>query len=259
VAGRLRAGLGGSAMTGSMTLRVSKLSKHYGSGEGLVRAVDEVDLEVTGGESVVISGPSGCGKSTLLQLMGGLDLPSVGGVWVGSKRVDRMSERGRARLRRDRVGFVFQEFHLMEELTAVENVELPGLLAGESSRAARARAVQLLEQVGLTDRTRHLPSALSGGQKQRVAIARALMNRPAVLLADEPTGNLDSAAATEILRLFEGLRRGGQTLVVVTHDARTAAIADRMISMRDGTVVDQVSLSGATSTAQEILNAGSVE
>jgi putative ABC transport system ATP-binding protein len=246
-------------MSGPLALRVRGAAKHFGRGEGLVRAVDEVDLEVSEGEALVISGPSGCGKSTLLHLLGGLDLPSAGEVWVGDQRIDQMSERRRARLRRDRIGFVFQEFHLMEELTAVENVELSGLLAGQHSRAARARALDLLERVGLSDRARHLPSALSGGQKQRVAIARGLMNRPAVLLADEPTGNLDSAATTEILRLFDGLKANGQTLVVVTHDARTAATADRMISMRDGIFVDDVSLAGDSVSTLEILTAGTTE
>src|SRR4051812_9302796 len=187
----------------SAALRVIRLAKHYGKDEALIRAVDDVDLEVANGESVVVAGPSGCGKSTLLQLMGGLDLPTSGEVWVGDRRIDRTSERTRARLRRDHVGFVFQDFHLMDELTAVENVELPALLAGTPSRRARRTATALLDEVGLADRERHRPSELSGGQKQRVAIARALVNSPTVLLADEPTGNLDSAATTEVLRLFD--------------------------------------------------------
>lgn len=230
------------------------VSRSYGRGSGLVRAVDEVDLEISQGESVVISGPSGCGKSTLLHLLGGLDLPTSGEVWVAGRRIDTLSERARARLRRDLVGFVFQSFHLMEELTAVENVELPGLLAGLSGRQARARAEALLDRVGLTDRARHLPSALSGGQRQRVAIARALLNEPGVLLADEPTGNLDSGATTEVLRLFAELRAAGQTVVIVTHDARTAATADRVIDMRDGALVDEISLHDAGSDALTVLN-----
>jgi putative ABC transport system ATP-binding protein len=235
------------------------LAKHYGRGEALVRAVDDVDLEVAAGESVVVVGPSGCGKSTLLQLIGGLDVPTAGEVWVGETRVDHTSERTRARLRRHHVGFVFQEFHLMDDLSAVENVELPALLGGTSARRARSRALALLDDVGLADRARHRPAALSGGQKQRVAIARALVNRPTVLLADEPTGSLDSAATTEVLRLFDRLRRDGQTLVVVSHDQRTAAAADRMVSMRDGMLVDDVELSGTTSSAAEILSVGSRE
>ncbi|HET9842256.1 MAG TPA: ABC transporter ATP-binding protein [Nocardioides sp.] len=238
----------------SAAVRVVSLNKHYGRGETLIRAVDEVDLEVAAGESLVVVGPSGCGKSTLLQLMGGLDLPTAGEVWVGGLRIDRTSERARARLRRDHVGFVFQDFHLMEELTAVENVEFPALLAGTPTGQARRAATQLLDAVGLADRVRHRPAELSGGQKQRVAIARALVNRPTVLLADEPTGNLDSAATTEVLRLFDRLRADGQTLVVVSHDQRTAATADRMVSMRDGALVHEVALPSHTTTAAEILS-----
>ncbi len=222
------------------------LRKEYGSGEGLVRAVDEVDLEVARGESVAIMGPSGCGKSTLLHLLGGLDRPTAGELWLADRRIDRLSERGLAQLRRHDVGFVFQAFHLMDELTAQENVELPALLAGRSPRLARRRAAELLDQVGLADRAEHLPSALSGGQRQRVAIARALANEPQLVLADEPTGNLDSAATLEVLRLFEHLRTIGLTLVVVTHDERIAATADRLIAMRDGAFVDETRLVGGS-------------
>jgi putative ABC transport system ATP-binding protein len=172
------------------------LRKEYGSGEGLVRALDGVDLDVTRGEAVAVMGPSGCGKSTLLQLIGGLDRPSGGELTVAGQRVDQLSERALAHLRRDEIGFVFQAFHLMDELTAQENVELPALLAGCSPSHARARATALLEEVDLADRVRHLPAMLSGGQRQRVAIARALANDPEIVLDDEPTGNLDSAAAS---------------------------------------------------------------
>ena len=232
--------------TGASVLRARGLRKQYGKGEGLVRAVDDVDLDVASGETVAVMGPSGCGKSTLLHLLGGLDRPTAGELWLAGQRVDQMGERALARLRRDKVGFVFQAFHLMEELTAVENVELPALLAGRSPRAARRRATELLEQVGLADRARHLPSALSGGQRQRVAIARAMANDPALLLADEPTGNLDSEATLDVLRLFESLHAAGQTLVVVTHDARIAATADRLISMRDGEFIDETRLTGGS-------------
>jgi putative ABC transport system ATP-binding protein len=191
-------------------------------------------------------GPSGCGKSTLLHLLGGLDRPSGGEVSLNGRRIDNIGEKALARMRRTAVGFVFQAFHLMEELTAVENVELSALLAGRSPRAARRRAEELLEQVGLTDRAGFLPSALSGGQRQRVAIARALSNEPLVVLADEPTGNLDSAATLDVLQLVESLHESGQTLVIVTHDARIAATADRMISMRDGAFVDETRLTGGT-------------
>jgi ABC-type lipoprotein export system ATPase subunit len=222
------------------------LRKEYGSGEGLVRAVDTVDLDVARGETLAIMGPSGCGKSTLLHMVGGLDRPSAGELWLNGSRIDRLSERGLAKLRRHEVGFIFQAFHLMDELTAQENIELPALLAGRSPRESRRRARQLLDQVGLADRAVHLPSALSGGQRQRVAIARALANEPLLVLADEPTGNLDSAATLEVLRLFEDLHAGGLTLVVVTHDERIAATADRMISMRDGAFVDETRLTGGT-------------
>jgi putative ABC transport system ATP-binding protein len=227
-------------------LRTRGLRKHYGTGEGLVRAVDGVDLDVAPGETVAVMGPSGCGKSTLLHLLGGLDRPSGGEVWLAERRIDQLGEQALARIRRDDVGFVFQAFHLMEELTAVENVELSTLLAGRSPRTARRRATDLLERVGLADRATFLPSALSGGQRQRVAIARALSNEPLVVLADEPTGNLDSAATLDVLRLFETLHEAGQTLVIVTHDARIAATADRLISMRDGAFVDETRLTGGT-------------
>jgi putative ABC transport system ATP-binding protein len=228
-------------------LQAGGLRKHYGSGQALVRAVDGVDLAVAAGETVAVMGPSGCGKSTLLHLLGGLDRPSDGEVWLDGRRIDQAGERVLARLRRSAVGFVFQAFHLMDELTAVENVELPALLAGRSPRAARQQASELLERVGLADRAGFLPAALSGGQRQRVAIARALSNEPLVLLADEPTGNLDSAATLDVLRLFEALHDAGQTLVIVTHDERIAATADRLISMRDGAFVDEARLSGGTS------------
>jgi ABC-type lipoprotein export system ATPase subunit len=227
-------------------LRARGLRKEYGKDAGLVRAVDEVDLDVAQAETVAIMGPSGCGKSTLLHLLGGLDSPSAGELWLAGQRIDGMSERALARLRREAIGFVFQAFHLMDELTAVENVELPALLAGRSPRAARRRAADLLERVGLADRAKFLPSALSGGQRQRAAIARALANDPLVVLADEPTGNLDSEATLEVLRLFDTLHAAGQTLVVVTHDSRIAATADRLITMRDGAFIDETRLTGGT-------------
>ncbi|WP_166351374.1 ABC transporter ATP-binding protein [Phytoactinopolyspora limicola] len=227
-------------------LRAVGLCKKYGTGDGLVRAVDGVDLDVATGETVAVMGPSGCGKSTLLHLLGGLDRPSAGEAWLAGRRIDRLGERALARMRRTGVGFVFQAFHLMKELTVVENVELPALLDGRSPRTARTRAAELLDRVGLADRARFLPSALSGGQRQRVAVARALSNEPLVVLADEPTGNLDSAATADVLRLFEDLHESGQTLVIVTHDERIAATADRLISMRDGAFVDETRLTGGT-------------
>jgi ABC-type lipoprotein export system ATPase subunit len=231
---------------GSCVLRARGLRKEYGKETGLVRAVDGVDLDVATGETLAVMGPSGCGKSTLLHLLGGLDRPTAGQLQLAGQRIEKMTERALARLRRDAVGFVFQAFHLMDELTAVENVELPALLAGRSPRAARQRASGLLAQIGLADRAKFLPSALSGGQRQRVAIARALVSDPLVVLADEPTGNLDSEATLEVLRLFDSLHQAGQTLVIVTHDSRIAATADRLISMRDGAFVDETRLTGGT-------------
>ena len=229
----------------SAVVQVRGLSREHGRAQSLVRAVDEVDLDVPAGETLAVMGPSGCGKSTLLHLLGGLERPTGGEVWLAGQRIDTLSERALARLRRRSVGFVFQAFHLMEELSAAENVELPALLAGCSPRAARRRAAELLERVGLTGRARHLPSKLSGGQRQRVAIARALVNQPLVVLADEPTGNLDTAATLDVLRIFEELRSAGQTLVIVTHDERVAATADRLVSMRDGMFVDDTRLAGS--------------
>ena len=239
-------------------LSAQALCKEYGRGAALVRAVDEVTLTVKPGESVAVVGPSGCGKSTLLYLLGGLERPTAGSVRLGTSSLERLPETQLARLRRHQLGFVFQAFHLVDELSALENVELPALLAGASPRAARARARELLQQVDLEDRAEHLPSALSGGQCQRVAIARALANAPLLVLADEPTGNLDSAATTEVLRLFDQLRATGQTLITVTHDSRVAATADRQISMRDGAFVDETRLTGGTSRSlTEITGLGS--
>jgi putative ABC transport system ATP-binding protein len=235
-------------------LRTRGLAMDYGQGAGIVHALDGVDLDVTAGETLAVMGPSGCGKSTLLHVLGGLERPSSGEVWLDAGRIDGLSERALARLRRRAIGFVFQAFHLMDELTAVENVELPALLAGRSPGAARRRATELLERVGLTDRAGHLPSALSGGQRQRVAIARALSNEPLVVLADEPTGNLDSSATLDVLRLLDSLRCGGQTLLIVTHDERVAATADRLITMRDGALVDETRLTrGTTGSLGELV------
>jgi putative ABC transport system ATP-binding protein len=230
--------------SGDVLVHARGIRKDYGKGPGLVRAVDHVDLEVARGEAVAVRGPSGCGKSTLLHLLGGLDRPTAGELHLSGRRIDRLSERALAQLRRLEVGFVFQAFHLMDELTAQENVELPALLAGRSPREAQRRAAQLLERVGLSDRAGRLPSTLSGGERQRVAIARALANEPSVVFADEPTGNLDTAATLEVLRLFEALHEDGLTLVVVTHDEQIAATADRLVLMRDGAFAGERMLIG---------------
>ena len=231
----------------SAVVQAEGLYRHF-HGDGVpIRAVDGVDLIVDQGEAVSIMGPSGCGKSTLLHLLGGLERPDAGTLVLGDQRVDGLSEAAWARLRRRTIGFVFQAFHLVDELTAVENVELPAVLIGSPRRAARRRAMQLLERLNVADRASHLPDRLSGGQLQRVALARALINEPLLVLADEPTGNLDSHATNEILRLFAELRDTGQTLVLVTHDPRVGATAERLLTMRDGTIIDDTRLDGGSS------------
>jgi putative ABC transport system ATP-binding protein len=225
------------------------LVRRYPAEGSPIRAVDGVDLTVEAGETVSVMGPSGCGKSTLLHLLGGLERPDAGELYLGGQRVDGLSETQWAVLRRRSVGFVFQAFHLVDELTAVENVELPALLLGGSRRDARRRAMELLERLGVAERASHLPDRLSGGEQQRVAVARALINQPLVVLADEPTGNLDSRATGEILRLFAELREARQALLIVTHDARVASTAHRLLTMRDGAIVAQTRLGAGTSAA----------
>jgi putative ABC transport system ATP-binding protein len=218
------------------------LTRVYGKGPGSVVALETVDLSIETGAFVAVMGPSGCGKSTLLNLLAGLDRPSSGEVWLDGERIDRMSEAELARMRRRKVGFVFQSFNLIPTLSAGENVELPLRLAGCRRRQARKSADGLLGQLGVGDKRDTAPALLSGGEQQRVALARALANEPAVVLADEPTGNLDSIAAREVLSLLRAARERGQTLLVVTHDARVAAAADRVVSLRDGRVTDDSSM-----------------
>jgi putative ABC transport system ATP-binding protein len=223
-------------------LEARALVKTYAADGAAVRAVDDIDLRVEAGQAVSVMGPSGCGKSTLLHLLGGLERPDAGEIELGGRRVDGLSETAWAVVRRRSMGFVFQSFNLVDELTAIENVELPALLAGSPARRARSRAVDLLERLGVAERRHHLPDRLSGGERQRVAVARALVNDPLIVLADEPTGNLDSRATGEILRLFAGLRERGQSLLVVTHDARVASTADLLLTMRDGAIVGHTRL-----------------
>ncbi len=216
------------------------LAKEY---EGGVHALRDVDVQIADGEFVAVTGPSGCGKSTLLNLLGGLDRPTRGEIELAGRRVEDYSETRWALVRRSEVGFVFQFFNLIGNLSVADNVELPGLLAGLSSREAKARRIELLESLGIAEHADAAPGRLSGGQQQRVAIARALINRPRVLLADEPTGNLDSASARDVMALLRAAHdERGQTIVLVTHDARVAARADRVLAMRDGAVAHETRL-----------------
>jgi putative ABC transport system ATP-binding protein len=224
----------------SPALEAIGVTKVYGEGAAAVRALRGVDARVADGEFLAIMGPSGSGKSTLLHILGALDRPTAGSAQIHGRRYDDLEDRELTRLRGEVFGFIFQFFNLLPTLTAAENVLLPALVAGESPREYADRAEELLSLVGLTDRAAHLPAEMSGGEQQRVAIARALLRRPDVLLADEPTGNLDSAAGSMVLRLLRRLVDDGQTVVMVTHDAGAAALADRVLFLRDGSVVDEV-------------------
>jgi putative ABC transport system ATP-binding protein len=226
----------------SAVIEARGLRKVHGSGDAEVVALHDVDLDLGHGEFLAVTGPSGCGKSTLLNLLGGLDRPSAGEIRLHGERVDDAGEARRARLRRVDVGFVFQFFNLIDNLTVADNVELPALLAGVPTREARRRAAELLERLGLAEAARRVPGSLSGGQQQRVAIARALVNRPSVLLADEPTGNLDSAAAREVVAVLRERSEEGQSILLVTHDLRVASAARRVVRMRDGAVVGEADL-----------------
>jgi putative ABC transport system ATP-binding protein len=218
-------------------LRAVRLRKTFQAEGAPVRALRGVDLSLRKGEFVAVMGPSGCGKSTLLTLVAGLDVPTDGEILVAGETLGGKDESELARLRRRHVGLVFQFFNLLDETTALENVVLPAVVAGMPRRRAEARARELLDLLGLSDKARELPSVLSGGQRQRLAIARALANEPTLLLADEPTGALDSAGGAEMLELFRRLHAGGQTILLVTHDERVAAAAERIVQMRDGRIL----------------------
>ena len=219
-------------------VHLDAVKRDYAMGAEAVHAVRGVSLEVAPGEYVAIVGPSGCGKSTLLHLIGVVDQPSSGAVTIRGERVDRMRDADATRFRLRNIGFVFQRFYLMPALSAIENVELPMAEAGVKKAERRARAAELLAYVGLAGRADHRPAQLSGGEQQRVAIARALANRPALLLADEPTGELDAATGAEVIALLGRLNADGTTVVVVTHDENLAKAARRVVHMRDGQVVD---------------------
>jgi putative ABC transport system ATP-binding protein len=228
----------------------SGLTKRYGEGDAAVEALRGVDLSVARGEFAAIMGPSGSGKSTLLHLIGGLDTPTSGEVRIGGVSLGGLDDKELTLLRRRRMGFIFQFFNLLPTLTAEENVALPFMLSGESPAAHRQRIEEVLEVVGLSRRRGHLPQELSGGEQQRVAVARALVRSPDIILADEPTGNLDTATGEEVLRLMrETVDRLGQTIVMVTHDPSAASVADRVVFMRDGALVHE----SAGASGQEIL------
>ncbi len=217
-------------------IRLRGVTKVYPMGEGEVRALSGVDLDIAHGEYVGVMGPSGSGKTTLMEILGCLSRPTSGSYEFDGRRVDAVDDVALATVRGERIGFVFQMFNLLPRLTAVENVELPMLYRRVGRRERRERATALLERVGLAARAHHRPSELSGGERQRVAIARALVNRPSVILADEPTGNLDTATGMSILELLERLHAEGQTLVLVTHDPAIGARVARAVRLRDGAV-----------------------
>lgn len=226
---------GGSAV--SPIVETRQLRKVYDSGAVPVVAVDDVSVVIEPGEFVAIMGPSGCGKSSLLHLLGGLDRPTSGEIYLDGERVDRLSETGWAQLRRNKIGYVFQFFNLIPNFTVADNVELPARVAGISRSEARRRRDGLLSQLGLAELADVTPARISGGQQQRVAIGRALVNEPALLLADEPTGNLDSRMAVEVVAVLKQSNSAGQTIVMVTHDPTVAAAASRCLTLRDGRIV----------------------
>ncbi len=212
------------------------LTREYDMGGEIVRALRGIDLNIRRNEFVAIMGPSGSGKSTLMNMIGCLDTPSDGEYWLNGHRVSELGDDQLARIRNKEIGFVFQTFNLLPRADALHNVELPLVYAGIAGKERKARAEEALQRVGLADRMEHRPNELSGGQRQRVAIARALVNRPSILLADEPTGNLDSSTSTEIMALFEELHEQNQTILIVTHEHDIAVHADRQVHLKDGKV-----------------------
>ena len=237
--GEARGESGGSPLRhNTALLRTSRLVKTYRTDGVTVQAVRGVDIELAVGEFVAIMGPSGSGKSTLLHVLGGLEPATSGEIWLRGQRVDGLSTASWAILRRRHIGFVFQFFNLLSNMTVADNVELPALLAGATPRQARKRREELLAELGIADKALAAPARLSGGEQQRVALARALANEPSLLLADEPTGNLDSSNTRDVLRLLRRAHAGGQAILLVTHDARVASLADRVINLFDGRVAD---------------------
>ena len=220
-------------------IETSRLTKTFGSNGVAVHALRGIDLAVGRGEFLALIGPSGSGKSTLMAILGCLDSPTSGAYRLGGEAVDHLSGPELARIRNEKIGFVFQQYNLLPKASVRRNVELPMLYAGVGKKERRARALELLEKVGIPEKANQLPAALSGGQRQRVAIARALANRPSVLLADEPTGALDSHTGHEILDLFSEIHRQGNTVIIVTHDLSIAALAQRQVELHDGLIKTQ--------------------
>ncbi len=232
----------GLAPGDGVLLRAAGLTKTF-RGDGVpVPAVRGVDLSLRHGEFAAVTGPSGAGKSTLLHLLGGLERPTGGQIWLGGRRVDGLSEARWAATRRRHIGFVFQFFNLVSNMTVADNIELPALMSGMTRREAARRREELLGRLGLSGKAGLPPARLSGGEQQRVALARALAHRPSLLLADEPTGSLDSAAAASVLGLLRDAHADGQAILLVTHDARVASLAERVISMFDGMIADDAIL-----------------
>ncbi len=223
-------------------LSARRLVKVYRADGVPAHAIRGLDVSVRRGEFVAVMGSSGSGKSTLLHLLGGLERPTAGEIWLDGRRVDGMSQAAWAILRRRHIGFVFQFFNLISNMTVADNVELPALLAGATSRQARARRQELLADLGLAAKANAVPARLSGGEQQRVALARALANQPSVLLADEPTGNLDSSNTRDVLRLLGRVHERGQTIILVTHDARVGSAADRVVTLFDGMIADDAAM-----------------
>ena len=220
----------------SAIIRIRELTREYRMGSELILALRGVSLEIHRNEYVAVMGPSGSGKSTMMNVLGCLDTPTAGEYWLNGEEVSRLTDDALARVRNREIGFVFQTFNLLPRATALHNVELPLVYAGVRARERRQRAAAALERVGLADRMHHRPNELSGGQRQRVAIARALVNQPSILLADEPTGNLDSVTSEEIMEVFAALHAAGQTVIMVTHEPDIAARAERVVVLRDGRV-----------------------
>lgn len=239
-----------------MMIQVSDLNKIYSTGAHPVAALKDVNLEVKAGEFVSVMGPSGSGKSTLMNLLGCLDTPTSGSYKLDGIEISTLDDTSMARVRNRKIGFVFQNFNLLPRMTALRNVELPMLYAGVDARERMRRATSALERVGLADRLNHRPNQISGGQVQRVAIARALVNEPAILLADEPTGNLDTRSGEEIMAIFQDLNRGGATIVLVTHERDIALHTSRIIHFRDGRLVADEKVENPLDAVEQLKSLG---